>query len=475
MKKYIFKSLFFLPLMFFTIGCESPLEEEVLSELAPGNFLLLEEGIMAVLNSGYGNAQARSIEAYNKVSFSGFPAGECWGRGGSIEALLTPLTNFTWDSNHRRFNDEWLLNYAAIRDANIILENIENGDFSDQFKSEISAEAKFLRGFGYYVINDLFGTGPIFTSTTEEELKKPKASEAEIVNQIESDLIDAAAGLPLTQSLYGRATKGSALGVLTKLYLNTKQWQKAADAAQQVIALNQYGLFPNYLDLFRNSQEGNEEIIWTHASSSAAGGNFLNALVYPPDFPRGASQGVFAARTYFYDAFLDGYEEGDTRKEMFVTEYVSSSSGETIPGYGVDQSFPGKYEFAPDQAGAASGTDVPEVRYADILLSRAEALNELSGPSQEAMDLINLVRTRAGISALEASAFSKESLRDHLLQERAWEFAFEGKAREDQKRQDVFISAAQARGTSAQAHHRVFPIPQREMDSNPNIEQNSGY
>ena len=430
---------------------------------------------MAVLNDGYGNIQARSIEAYNKVSFSGFPAGECWGRGGSIEALLTPLTNFTWDSNHRRFNDEWRLSYAGIRDANIILENIDNGEFSSQFKSEISAEAKFLRGFGYYVINDLFGTGPIFTSTTEEELRKPKASEAEMISQIENDLIDAAAGLPLTQALYGRATKGSALGVLTKLYLNTRQWQKAADAAQQVIGLGIYGLFPDYLDLFKNSEEGNEEILWTHASSSAAGGNFLNALVFPPDFPRGASQGVFAARTYFYDAFLDGYEEGDKRKEMFITEYVSTSSGETIPGYGVDQSFPAKYEFAPDQAGPASGTDVPEVRYADILLSRAEALNEMNGPSQEAIDLINLVRARAGVTALVTSDFTKESLRDHLLLERAWEFAFEGKAREDQKRQGVFISRAQARGTSAQEHHRVFPIPQREMDSNPNIQQNPGY
>lgn len=475
MKKYIYKSFLILPLLILSIGCEKPLEEEVFSELAPSNYLLLEGGILSVLYSSYGNAQARGIEAYNKLTFSGFPAGECWGAGGSIEALLTPLSNFSWDANHSRLNDEWRLNYAAIRDANIVLENIQNGDFSSEFVTTISAEAKFLRAFGYYVINDLFGTGPLFTTTQEAELKKPKASEAEIISQIESDLIDAAAGLPLTQSQYGRATKGAALGVLTKLYLNTKQWQKAAATAQQVMNLNIYALFPNYLDLFRNNNEGNSELIWVHANSGPFGGQAINALTFPPDFPRKANEQVFAARTYFFDSFLNSYQEGDTRKDMYVTSYVSTATGQVVQGFGRDQSFPFKYEFDPAQAGSTAGTDVPEIRYADILLSRAEALNEINGPSQESIDLINQVRSRAGISLLSSGSFTKESLRDHILKERAWEFAYEGKIREDEKRHGVFISNAVARGKNAKPHQVVFTIPQRELDSNPNMVQNPGY
>src|SRR5207249_165489 len=121
--------------------------------------------------------------------------------------------------------------------------------------------------------------------------------------------------------------------------------------------------------------------------------------------------------------------------------------------------------------------DVPVLRYADILLSRAEALNELNGPTQEALDLINLVRTRAGIANLTlANATSKDVLRDLILRERGWEFYSEGKRREDLLRHNKFISLAQARGlTNASNKHKLFPIPQAEIDANKACVQNDGY
>jgi starch-binding outer membrane protein, SusD/RagB family len=127
--------------------------------------------------------------------------------------------------------------------------------------------------------------------------------------------------------------------------------------------------------------------------------------------------------------------------------------------------------------GNHSGNDVPLIRYADILLTRAEALNELNGPTQAALDLINLVRTRAGIANLTlAQATSKDVLRDLILRERGWEFYTEGKRREDLLRMDKFISNAQARGiTSASEKHKVFPIPQTEIDANSACKQNAGY
>jgi hypothetical protein len=127
--------------------------------------------------------------------------------------------------------------------------------------------------------------------------------------------------------------------------------------------------------------------------------------------------------------------------------------------------------------GNHSGNDVPILRYADILLTRAEALNELTGPTQEALDLINLVRQRAGISALTmAEATSKEVLRSLILMERAWEFYTEGKRREDLLRHGLFISLAKGRGiVTADEKHKLFPIPQAEIDANPLIEQNPGY
>jgi hypothetical protein len=127
--------------------------------------------------------------------------------------------------------------------------------------------------------------------------------------------------------------------------------------------------------------------------------------------------------------------------------------------------------------GNHSGNDVPVIRYADILLTRAEALNELNGPTQEALDLINLVRTRAGIGNLTLDvATSKNILRDMILRERGWEFYSEGLRREDLLRHNKFISLAVARGVAtASDKHKLFPIPQTEIDANPLCEQNPGY
>src|SRR5690606_12480916 len=117
------------------------------------------------------------------------------------------------------------------------------------------------------------------------------------------------------------------------------------------------------------------------------------------------------------------------------------------------------------------GNDIVLMRYADILLARAEALNEISGPTQESIDLINEVRVIAGVPELQLVDFpDKESLRDHILAERGWEFHTEALRRQDLIRHGKFISGALARGkTAARPHHVLYPIPQREIDANPNL------
>ena len=129
----------------------------------------------------------------------------------------------------------------------------------------------------------------------------------------------------------------------------------------------------------------------------------------------------------------------------------------------------------PNGSGDGQGNDIPDIRYSDILLSRAEALNELNGPVQESIDLINQVRSRAGASEISLADFSKQSLKSFILDERKREFFWEGKGREDQLRQDVFISKAVERGKLAQTFHVLFPIPQINLDANPKLVQNEGY
>jgi len=136
-----------------------------------------------------------------------------------------------------------------------------------------------------------------------------------------------------------------------------------------------------------------------------------------------------------------------------------------------------KYTPDPNAVGNSHGNDIAVIRYADILLSRAEALNELNGPTQEALDLIQEVRDRAGLTTpLNLSDYTKETLRDRILDERGWELYAEKVRRQDLLRHGKFISSAKARGiTIADDHHKLFPIPQTEINANPLCEQNPGY
>ena len=226
--------------------------------------------------------------------------------------------------------------------------------------------------------------------------------------------------------------------------------------------------------MFRIENEGNSELIWVIQGNPQAGTPFI-ANTFPTDYPHLPNQTIYASRVYLFDDFVNSFDPADTRKDLIVTSYTNTS-GEFIRLLGNDRSYAGKYEFDKDALGASYGNDIPILRYADILLSRAEALNELNGPNEESVSLINLVRERAGVAPLELAGYTKETVRDHIFKELAWEFYFEQKSRSDKIRQGTFISGAQARGKSAaKSHHVLFPLPQTEINANPNLKQNDGY
>ncbi|WP_234572963.1 RagB/SusD family nutrient uptake outer membrane protein [Rhodohalobacter sp. 614A] len=454
------------------LGCEDVLETTAYSELTTETILNSEDGINSVLNDSY--AEFRDSYLY-RIWGPDITTGFVWSRGGSIEVDFVDYENFTWSTTHAQINTHWQTLYQAIRNANIVLANLAGDNFSGEFVQLKTAEARFLRAYSYYELYSVFGPVPLLT--TPEDLILPRASEEEIKTFITNELTAAAADLPWPSDAFGRATKGSALGVLTKFYLNTKQWSHAASTAQEIISSNQHELMDNYKDVFSFEHEGNSELLWAITYNSQGANQFLNALVFPNagyPFPPGNS--AFAAVTYVFDDKVDMFDESDSRSDLIVKQYTNTNTGQVVQLYGNDQSIPAKYPHDPNASGTFEGQDIPVVRYADILLSRAEALNETEGPTQEAIDLINQVRERAGASAVSTGDFTQESLRNFILQERTREFYFEGKSRSDQIRHGVFISNAQARGVNnAQPHHRLFPIPQAEMDANPEMIQNEGY
>lgn len=458
-------------------SCEKPLEEKIFSSLAPSTLFTTESGISTALNAAYAYSfRAGAQENWAPFWMAGMTTGEMWGAGGSIEVLWNALTNFNWDANHAHPNAVWAVHFNGIRDANIVLDNIDKGNFSQSFKDLTKAEVNFLRGWNYSELYYLFGRLPLYKSTSDD-LLQARATDDETKAFIESELLAAIPKLPVKASAFGRATKGAAQAVLCKYYLNTKQWQKAADLAKQIMDSKTYSLLPNFTDVFKITNEANAEILWSlpKNAADASSAQSLNALIFPTNYPVGYSNNaVFAARVYLYDKFVDSFEATDTRSKLIVRSYKPATGAE-VKGYGVNQSFPYKYEWDPNAIGANAGNDLPVVRYSDILLSRAEALNEISGPTDEIIGLINQVRSRAGASTIKLADFTKDSLRDYLLVERGKEFFLEMKSREDYIRQGKFISDAVKRGKAAKPFHVLFPIPQTEIDANKALVQNEGY
>ncbi len=471
----------------FSTGCKKMLEVSPYSEFSPTNVTNSQSGIKSLLYSAYQYFQGQP-NTKDIINISEVTTDMAFNTGGNENLYLTQFINFTWDPSMAQIQGIiWDPYYKCIRDANLVLENIDQVPTTDNIKKLYTAEAKFLRALAYSYLYIWYGPVPLrLSSNMPKDLAR--ATDAEMQATIEKDLTEAAADLPDPgkEELYGRATKGSAWALLTKFYLNTKQWQKASDAAGKVTGFNYYQLFPEFKNMFKVENEGNREMIFViTARNEFDFGNWYAAGAMPPAFlytdqlPEyrwtPAIQN-FATQYRLRDALVNTFAPNDKRYVLVVRTYVNTSNV-TVNLQSTPNNTRSLKYFDNSAISNAHGNDVPVLRYADILLARSEALNELQGPNAESVSLINLVRSRAGITQLQlADIASKESFRDMILRERGWEFISEGKRREDIIRHNRFIPLALQRGiTTAQQKHIRFPIPQSEIDANKAIVQNEGY
>lgn len=485
-------------LLFAIIGqsCnKSFLKGHVYSQLAPNN-LTSVDGIESVLMAAYAQASYYGYTGHNARNLSNWCTDIEFDTQGGESRIATQMQDFTWDASlDWMFGTMWEKPYRAIRNANAVLDNIGGVQgIPDDQKQEIKMEARFIRAIMYYRLYMWFGPVPLRTSTTQP-LAISRPAEDTMRAFLESEFLTVIPQLPAPgqEAAYGRANSGAARAFLCKFYLNTKQWQKCADMAQQVIDMDYYHLYPNYTDMFKTENEGpgNRAIIWTilELAKNGLGNNYINGA-WPPGFAEWPKGGItfqsswrnWATQYRLYDDFYNSFAPDDERKYPIMTKYINSK-GDTIDLLKSGLSARSIKYWPGNEAATGNdhATDRPVIRYADILLSRAEALNELNNPNQESLNLINKVRQRAGLkNDLMLSQFpTKESLNDHLLKERGWEFYGEGDIRrEDLIRMGKFISSARARGhTNAEPYRTLFPIPQRAMDSNPKLKghQNPGY
>ncbi len=462
-------------------SCDNPLQEETFSQLGPSNFFTSAEDAEALLNSVYANSQGYRDILRDYLTFGEVTTEIMIERGGAINALMQPIEDFRFETTHPWLSNLWTRYYSAIFRANVALDNVPTIEMDVNRRDQILAEARFLRALNYYYLYDLFGPVPILVdSRTSVQDRPARPTDEEFVRFLEDELQAVSEALPLTQGQFGRPTSGAALGFLTKFYLNNKKWSEAASTAQEIIQSNQYDIFRagNRTDLFALENSRNSEFIYVVHFPDNPTGNLGNTYINhaaPPgyrwQFPPKVN---FAAQFKIRSAFLNTFEPDDERLDAFVFEYVNLA-GDTVR-LGEDDARSFKYPEDPNGVGDVSGNDMPLVRYADILLTRAEALNELSGPNQESIDLINEVRSAAGVRPITLGEFSSQgALRDFILEERGREFHTEALRRQDLIRHGVFIERALERGKPAFPHQTLFPIPQSEIDRNPELRQNEGY
>jgi hypothetical protein len=492
-KKYIRICLLSLVTLMITRSCESILEEPVKSEFTESILLSKKSGIESVLADAYG----KNNSPRNTVKRGEMTADILWQSGGGEEGTATPLINFNWDPSNTLEAFDWMNLWQAIRDVNIVLANIPHasGFNSDTDRKRLIAEARFMRIWAYYALWDQYGAMPIRKSIDDPD-QLARASDDDFKVFMETELKEILDDIYLEgeEPAYGRVNRGGARGLLCLWYLNTHQWQKCIDVANDIIASGKYQLCEDYNEMFDIKNEINTEFMLVYSNLANSGTfNPLLATAWPTDIQMGLDGGIdnvvntqwssFASNYRMYKSFYESFDDIDQRKGRILTKYMNKN-GQTIDllennvanGKGNTRGI----KYPPDPAATADqhGNDFPIVRYAEILLAKAEATNELSGPNQDVLDLINEVRDRAGVDKLNLSDFSgnKEKLLNQILDERKLEFWYEGKRRRDLIRRGRYITDAQQRGiTNAQDFHVYFPIPQSAIDANPLLKQNDGY
>mgnify|MGYP002515448475 CR=1 FL=1 len=359
-------------------------------------------------------------------------------------------------------------------------------NFSEQLRHQYVNEAKFLRALHYFNLVRWFRNVPLVlhetTSLSTSKMNVKQAFAAEVYGQIIQDLTDAE-NLPVSYPTEdaGRVTSGSAKALLAKVYLTRREWQKAADKAKEVIDSGQYGLFENFDDAFDSStKNGKEHIFSIQFNGYPASYNNLNANAPTPlSYEVPGSAGLYADAYKAASNLYASFGDKDKRRDVsFATEVKVPTTGKV---YKLAAPHINKF-YDPDKFGnqGSSERNFTYMRYSDVLLIYAEAENELHGPTAEAYAKIDEVRLRAGIDLLKdvAPNLTKDEFREYVFEERRKEFVYEANRWFDLTRRgaDYFVAKLHAAGkTNAKAKNVILPIPQRELDINPNLVQNDEW
>ena len=401
------------------------------------------------------------------------------------------LSSLTHDATSDRVQVAWRQIYNGINRANIAIDNIPNvPGGSAVVKTRLINEAKFIRGLLYFHAVRLWGGVPIVlheaTSIKLESLKSRRASVDEVYAQIITDL-NAAEALPPTYgaSDAGRATSGAAKAILAKVYLTRKDWPNAILKSREVINGGYgYALFETFQDIFTKTKKNGKEHIFSiqfepnQAGNGSSGNNFQGTSF--TGFTATEPADIISDVALFYDI----YAPGDVRRDVSYKKQLLNPATGTL--YTFPKPIFSKYLDLNNLATPGNvAINFPIVRYADILLSLAEAINEKDGATLEAHELVNQVRRRAFAKPIltpdvtvDLVGLTIPQLRAAIQEERKKEFVQEGQRWFDLVRWGTLVTEVKkvTAKNSVSDRNNLFPIPQSERNLDPvGLPQNDGY
>jgi tetratricopeptide (TPR) repeat protein len=436
-----------------------------------------------ILQSTYVNALLGEIASDNTLS-------------GGESATDVPGFQQVDDMTHTQVNDNvknvWDWMFAGVQRTNYILEFKDKTNFEG--KNQIIGETRFLRAYYHFELVKWFGGIPLNGDKRflrGDETKVPRASVSEVYASIEADLIFAVANISPNASQTGRATKGAALALLGKVYLYQNKFAQAAIALEQVIASSKYSLVENYASIFEMEGENGSESVFEVQYTDVEGAGFPclqcsegNVAVgfsgvrnYDgPKYTSGFSFNIPTKETY------DAFEVGDSRQSASVLDIVAWSTANNATfgkGYKDTGYFNQKYlprkriKEAAGDLNLTNPNNYRAIRYADILLMAAEALNRGGISDARALEYLNQVRDRAFGDTNHRITSVATALTDAIWNERRVEFVGEGLRFFD------LVRTQKAAGTIdgfTAGKNEVFPLPLQEIQfSAGNWSQNPGY
>lgn len=488
-------------------GCqESFLDVQPADRITSVTFWQSEADVNLALNGIYSVLKNRAIYGSGPTLDACTPDAYQWAHWNGKEEQIGNGSNTP--ASDGLTMERWTICYQIINRANYFFANIDKVVLSDEAKAMYIGEVHFLRGIAYALLAETYGGVPIIESVigTEEARNVTRATRQETWDQAIADYDIAIEKLQVDAPQAGRATKGAALGLKMRAYLYQNNYSEVLNVIEQIDALGKYSLFPSYEGLFQLENENNHEVLFDiqYIAGELEQGNFFAWLAQPENIPsHGASDP--APLQHIVDAYemIDGstvdpnnpYAGRDPRLDFTILRPGAYFEGLLYPtqvknhvgqrvGFGMRKNVG---EGLPMLSPRVCPLNFIVLRYADVLLSKAEALIETNQNIDEAIALINKIRTErtdVKITSLPMG-LSQAEARNKLRHERRIEFFGEGINWADIKRwnigPDIYPVEVRAGDgslietkfpTGYTEKDNLLPIPDNERSLNPNLEQN---